>query len=119
MLDVMRKYADITKLDSINRQNIFESIRKNHSKTLTPIREYINRVEENEQVFKNCFDLLKVRGYTKSIAEFLKRDNSDKTELAYYTSVDTFSYMLPSRGWKAAKKCKVSVCVYKVFYSTN
>ena len=98
MLDVMRKYADITKLDSINRQNIFESIRKNHSKTLTPIREYINRVEENEQVFKNCFDLLKVRGYTKSIAEFLKRDNSDKTELAYYTSVDTFSYMLPSKA---------------------
>lgn len=95
MLDMIWKNADIIEFDDITRQNIFKSIRKNHSKTLAPIWEYINKVEENEQVFKNCFDLLKVREYTKNITGFLKRDNSDKTELAYYTSVDTFSYMLP------------------------
>lgn len=116
MLDVMRKYADIAELESINRQNIFESIRKNHSKTLTPIREYIKRVEENEQVFKNCFDLLKVREYTKSIAEFLKRDNSDKTELAYYTSVDTFSYMLP---FKAVNKMLGRLSIMNIAYMND
>lgn len=116
MLDVIWKNADIIEFDDITRQNIFKSIRKNHSKTLAPIREYINKVEENEQVFKNCFDLLKVREYTKNIAELLKRDNSDKTELAYYTSVDTFSYMLP---FKAAEGMLGRLSIMNIAYMND
>jgi len=116
MLDVIWKNADIIEFDDITRQNIFKSIRKNHSKTLAPIREYINKVEENEQVFKNCFDLLKVREYTKNIAGFLKRDNSDKTELAYYTSVDTFSYMLP---FKAAEGMLGRLSIMNIAYMND
>lgn len=116
MLDVIWKNADIIEFDDITRQNIFKSIRKNHNKTLAPIREYINKVEENEQVFKNCFDLLKVREYTKNIAELLKRDNSDKTELAYYTSVDTFSYMLP---YKAAEGMLGRLSIMNIAYMND
>ena len=116
MLDVIWKNADIIEFDDITRQNIFKSIRKNHNKTLAPIREYINKVEENEQVFKNCFDLLKVREYTKNIAELLKRDNSDKTELAYYTSIDTFSYMLP---YKAAEGMLGRLSIMNIAYMND
>lgn len=116
MLDVIWKNADIIEFDDTTRQNIFKSIRKNHNKTLAPIREYINKVEENEQVFKNCFDLLKVREYTKNIAELLKRDNSDKTELAYYTSVDTFSYMLP---YKAAEGMLGRLSIMNIAYMND
>ena len=116
MLDVIWKNADITELDNTTRQNIFESIRKNHSKALAPIREYIKRVEENQHVFRNCFELLKVREYTKNIAGFLKRDNSDKTELAYYTSVDTFSFMLP---FKAAEGMLGRLSIMNIAYMND
>lgn len=98
ILDMIREKGDIDNLDENLRKDILSRIKENNSSSLKLIRTYVESAGENQSCFENCFDLLTLIDQTEQIKAFLRRSVNERTELAYYTSLETFSYMLPFKA---------------------
>ena len=98
ILDMIRKKGDIDNLDDSLRKDILSRIKENNSSSLKLIKTYIEYAGENKNCIENCFDLLTLIDQTEQIKGLLRRDVTERTELAYYTSLETFSYMLPFKA---------------------
>ncbi|MGN0331838.1 MAG: DUF2971 domain-containing protein [Lachnospiraceae bacterium] len=98
MLFIIRDNGAIGNLNKSTKKNIFRCVRSTYSRKLIPIRNYMKRVDENDENLKNCFDMLELMEHVEKISDLLKRDSLLDQELAYYTSLETFSYMLPFKA---------------------
>ena len=87
-------------LSAKTKHDMFECLCANQSKTLVAIRKYLVNVGECEESFDVCFHLLTIKECVQRIARFLRVNPTEETELAYYTSLQTFSYMLPFKAEK-------------------
>ena len=87
-------------LSAKTKHDMFECLCANQSKTLVAIRKYLVNVGECEESFDVCFRLLTIKECVQRIARFLRVNPTEETELAYYTSLQTFSYMLPFKAEK-------------------
>lgn len=98
ILDMIREKGDIDNLDDGLRKDILSRIKENNCSALKLIKTYIERAGENKNCIENCFDLLTLIDQTEQIKVLLRRSVNERTELAYYTSLETFSYMLPFKA---------------------
>lgn len=87
-------------LSAKTKHDMFECLCANQSKTLVAIRKYLVNVGECEESFDVCFRLLTIKECVQRIAQFLRMNPTEETELAYYTGLQTFSYMLPFKAEK-------------------
>lgn len=83
MLSVIRDKGKMKELNETTKRNIFRCIRSNQSKKLKPICDYANRVEDSDQAFECCFDMLEVMEHTRRIINCLRMKPLPDAELAY------------------------------------
>lgn len=103
-------------LSAKTKHDMFECLCANQSKTLVAIRKYLVNVGECEESFDVCFRLLTIKECVQRIARFLRVNPTEETELAYYTSLQTFSYMLP---FKAEKGMEGKLSVMNIAYMND
>ena len=85
-------------MDEPTQRGIFDCIRTNKEALLAPIKLYLMQRNENSQTLDVCFRLLAVAAHVHTLAGLLRLNTLSGNSLAYYTSLETFSYMLPFRA---------------------
>ena len=98
---VLTAYAssdDRENLDEKTQKDIFNCIRTNREQSLAPLKMYLARRDESLMTLEVCFGLLAVADHVHTLARFLRLNSLSENELGYYTSLETFSYMLPFKA---------------------
>lgn len=84
--------------DETIQRDIFNCIRSNQSGGFSSIKKYLAQEKENTHTLDICLQLLLVAEHVHILANYLRVSASSGNELGYYTSLDTFSYMLPFKA---------------------
>ena len=98
---VLTAYAssdDRENLDEKIQKGIFNCIRTNREQSLAPLKMYLAWRDESLMTLEVCFGLLAVADHVHTLARFLRLNSLSENELGYYTSLETFSYMLPFKA---------------------
>lgn len=89
-------------------RGLYETTREN----LFPIRKYVRSVKNEEQIpYETLLDLAKCAGVTELIS-FLLLEEDTEQELAYYTSIETFRFLLPEHAGEECGKLSVMHMAY-------
>lgn len=95
------------KIESLN-QRAMKAIVRNEDKRFIAIKHFIARGKDREKLFQDCLYLLQIQKQAMDIADELRIRQLD-SDIAYYTSLETFGYMLPESRDDTADKGKFSI----------
>lgn len=98
------------------KHDMFECLCANQSRSLASIQKYIRSEGECDESLDVCLRLLNIKEHVQRTAQFLRMKPTEETELAYYTSLQTFSYMLP---FKAEKGMEGKLSVMNIAYMND
>lgn len=105
-------------LSDKSQKSIMECIKINHAPTLAPLRDFIINKRYSD-VFSYRLELLKIIMFSKQIEGYLKVSDISNLDLAYYTTLNTFSYMLPGEEKEVSDETIGRLAVMNIAYMND
>lgn len=74
-----------------------EKITRSEDEKFLSVKNFIRHSSKDENLFRQCLYILQIKKQVMDIADELRIEQLD-CDIAYYTSLETFGYMLPTSG---------------------